>query len=68
METKRQEVGAYQYRDDPLEPKIDAAKGWINKSNSEARRKACQDMANLIAQRSPEYVRDLEAQSFGHYL
>ena len=68
METKRQEVGASQYRDDQLEAKINAAKGWINEPNSEARRKAFQHMANLIAKRSPEYVRELEAQIFRHYL
>ena len=68
METKRQEVGAFQYIDNELEAKIDAAKGWINETNSEARRKAFQYMASLIAQRSLEYVRELEAQIFGHYL
>ncbi len=68
METKRKEVGAFRYIDNELEAKIDAAKGWINETNSEARRKAFQHMANLIAQRSPEYVRELEAQIFGHYV
>ena len=68
MEPKGQEVSTYQHRDDQLEAKIDAAKGWTNETNSEARRKAFQHMASLIAQRSPEYVRELEAQIFGHYL
>ena len=68
MKPKRQDVGAYQYRDDELEMQIDAAKGWISEPNSEARRKEFQHMANLIAKRSPEYVRELEAQIFGRYL
>ncbi len=68
METKRQEVGAYQCRDDELEAKIDAAKGWINEPNSEAQREAFQRMANLIAKRSPEYIRELEFQKSGYYL
>ena len=68
MDTKRQEVGAYQYRDGELEAKIDTAKGWMNEPNSEAQREAFEHMADLIAQRSPEYVRELEAQKFGYYL
>ncbi len=68
METKRQEVGPFRYRDDELEAKIDDAKSWINAPNSEGKRKEFQHMAKLIAQRSPEYVRELEAQKFGYYL
>ncbi len=68
METKRQEVEPLRYRDDELEAKIDDAKSWINAPNSEGKRKAFQHMAKLIAQRSPEYVRELEAQKFGYYL
>ena len=51
-----------------LEAKIDAAKDWINEPTNEARRQAFQHMADLIAQRGPEYVAELEAQIFGHYL
>ncbi len=65
MESERQEVGTSRYRDDELEAKIDAAKEWINEPNSEAQRKAFQHMADLIAQRSPEYIRELEYQKFG---
>ena len=68
MKTKRQEVGTCRYRDDDLEAKIHAAKGWINEPNSRARRKEFQRMASLIARRSPEYVRELEYQKFGFYL
>ena len=68
MEIKRQEVGTSRYRDDELEAKIDAAKGWINEPNSEAKRKVFQHMADLIAQRSPEYISELEYQKFGYYL
>ena len=68
METKRQEVGKYRYRDNELEMKIDDAKGWINAPNSEGKRKMFQHMAKLIAQRSQEYVREMEAQKFGYYL
>ncbi len=68
METKRQDVGTCRYRDEELEARIDAAKGWINEPNAKARRKAFQHMAKLIAKRSPEYVRELEAQKFGYYL
>ena len=60
MENKRQDVDAYQYRDDELEAKINTAKGWINAPNSSARRRAFQHMAKLMSQRSPEYVRELE--------
>ena len=68
METKRQEVGTCRYRDEELEAKIDAAKEWINEPNSEAQRRMFQRMASLIAQRSPEYIRELEYQKFGFYL
>lgn len=68
MQAKRQEVSTFQYRDDELEAKIDAAKGWINEPGDESRREAFQHMADLIAQRSPEYVRELEAKIFGYYL
>ena len=68
METKRQEVGPFRYRDEELEAKIDDAKGWINAPNSKARRREFQHMAKLKAQRSPEFVRELEAQKFGYYL
>ena len=68
MKPKGQEVGAYQYRDDELEAKIDVAKGWINEPNREARRIAFQHMADLKAQRSPEYIRELDFQMFGYYL
>ena len=68
MESERQEVGTSRYRDDELEAKIDAAKEWINEPNSEAQRKAFQHMADLIAQRSPEYISELEYQKFGCYL
>ncbi len=65
METKRQEVGTCRSRDDDLEAKIDDAKGWINEPNSEARRKGFQYMAKLIAQRSPQQIRELEFKKFG---
>ena len=65
MESERQEVGTSRYRDDELEAKIDAAKEWINEPNSEAQRKAFHHMADLITQRSPEYIRELEYQKFG---
>ena len=68
MEPKGQEVSTDQHRDNQLEEKIDAAKRWVNEPNREARRKAFQRMANLIAKRSPEYIAQLEAQKFGHYL
>ncbi len=68
MESERQEVGTSRYRDDELEAKIDAAKGWINEQTSEAQRKAFQHMADLIAQRSLEYINELEYQKFGGYL
>ncbi len=68
MESKKQEVGTSRYRDDVLEAKIDAAKEWINEPNSEAQRKAFQHMADLIAQRSPKYISELEYQKFGGYL
>ena len=68
MKPKGQEVGAYQYRDDESEAKIDVAKGWINEPNRESRCKAFQRMADLIAQRSPEYIRELEFQMFGYYI
>ena len=68
MNIKRQEVGAYQYRNDELEAKIDAAKGWTNERNREVQREAFQDMANLIARRSPEHIAELEAQIFGYYI
>lgn len=68
MKPKRQDVGAYQYRDDELEMQINDAKGWIDESNSEARRKEFRHMADLIAKRSPEYIAELEAQMFGYYL
>ena len=68
MENKRQDVDAYQYRDDELEAKIDAAKEWINEPNSAAQRRMFQHMADLITQRSPEYIRELEYQTFGFYL
>ena len=68
MEPKRQEVGTCRYRDDELEAKIDAAKRWINEPNSEAQRKEYQRMADLIAKRSPEYIRELEYQTFWFYL
>ena len=68
MESVRQETGTSRYRDDVLEAKIDAAKGWINEPTSAAQRKAFQYMADLIAQRSPEYISELEYQKFGDYL
>ncbi len=68
MESKKQEVGTSRYRDDVLEAKIDAAKGWINAPDNEARRKTFQHMAKLIAQRSLEYISELEYQKFGGYL
>ncbi len=68
MESKGQEIGTCRYRDDELEVKISDAKGWINAPDNEARRKAFQHMAKLIAQRNPEYVKELEYQKFGVYL
>lgn len=68
MQPKLQEVGVFQFRDDVLEAKIDAAKSWVNEPHREERRIKFQYMADLIAQRSPEYVRDLEFQKFGYYL
>lgn len=68
METERQEFDSYQYRDDYLEAKIEAAKRWINEPNSEAQRKAFQNMADLIAKRNPRYIRELEYRKFRYYL
>lgn len=68
MEPKRQEVETCQFRDRELEAKINVAKGWIKEPNREARRKAFQHMADLKAQRSPEYIRELDFQMFGYYL
>jgi len=68
MQPKLQEVGGFQFRDDVLEAKIDAAKSWVNEPNREERRIKFQYMADLIAQRSPEYIRELEFQMFGYYL
>ena len=68
MQPKLQEDGIFHFRDDVLEAKIDAAKRWENESDREARRKAFQYMADLIARRSPAYIRELEFQIFGYYL
>ena len=68
MEIKRQEIGTCRHRDDELEMKISDAKGWINAPDNEAKRKAFQHMAGLIAQRSQEYISELEYQKFGVYL
>ena len=65
MQSNLDEVSKFRYRDDALEAKIDAAKGWVNVCNRNERRKAFQIMANLISQRSPEYIRELEFQMFG---
>lgn len=68
MQPNLDEFSIFQYRNDALEAKIDAAKGWVNVRNRNARRKAFQIMADLIAQRSPEYIRELESQKFGYFL
>ncbi len=68
MQQNLNEVSIFQYRDDVLEAMIDAAKAWVNIRNREARRKAFQFMADLIAQRSPEYIRELEFQKFGYFI
>ena len=68
METKRQEVEPLRYRDDELEAKIDDAKSWINAPNSEGKREEFQHMAKLIAQRSPEYIAELDAHLIGDLL
>ena len=68
MEIKRQEVGAYQYRDDQLEAQISLCKGWWRASSKSELRAGFHRIANLIAKRSPEYIAQLEAQIFGHYL
>ena len=67
MISERLEVDS-RYRDDELEAKIDAAKEWISQPTNEGRRRAFQRMANLIAQRSPEYIHELEFQKFGYYV
>ncbi len=68
MKPKGQETGAYQYRDDELEAKINAAKGWINEPNNDSRRIGFRHMANLIAKRNAKYVAELDAQLMGGYL
>ena len=68
MEHREKEFCLHQNREDALEAKIDAAKEWISEPTNDAKRMKFNHMAKLIAQRSPECIRELEFQKFGFYI
>ncbi len=68
MESERQEVITNQHLDTELEAQIDAAKVWWRLISKDQMRAGFRRMANLKAKRSPESIRELEAQVFGYYL
>ena len=68
MESERQEVSTNRHRDTELEAQIDAAKDWWRLTTKDQMRAGFRRMANLKAKRSPESIRELEAQVFGYYL
>ncbi len=51
-----------------LEAQIAAAKSWWKLTTKDQMRTGFRRMANLKAKRSPESIRELEAQIFGYYL
>ncbi len=65
MESERQEVSTNRHRDTELEAQINAAKDSWRLTTKDQMRAGFRRMANLIAQRSPEYIRELEYQKFG---
>ena len=68
MEIARQEVKLNQDNEKALEAQISLCKGWWRARSKSEMRAGFHRIANLIAKRSPEYIADLEAQIFGHYL
>ncbi len=55
-------------KEQKLEVQIAAAKGWWRLKSKDQMRAGFRRMANLKAKRSPESIRELEAQIFGYYL
>jgi hypothetical protein len=55
-------------KEQKLEAQIAAAKGWWRLTTKDQMRAGFRRLANLKAQRSPEYIRELDFQMFGYYL
>jgi len=65
MESERQEVISARNKDKLLEDQISLCKGWWRARSKSEMRAGFQRMANLIAKRSPQQIRELEIKIFG---
>ncbi len=68
MEIARQGIKSRYDGDKTLEAQINLCKGWWRARSKSEMRTGFRRMANLKAKRSPEFIRELEAQVFGYYL
>jgi hypothetical protein len=68
MKIARQGIESRYHRDKTLEAQINLCKGWWRARSKSEVRTGFQRMANLIAKRSPQQIRELEYQKFGYYL
>ncbi len=66
MENERQEVISIRNKDKLLEAQISLSKGWWRVRSKSEMRTGFQRMANLIAKRSPQQIRELEIERFGY--
>ena len=65
MESARQRIKSSHERDKALEAQISLCKGWWRARSKSKMRGGFQRMANLIAKRSPQQIRELEIKKFG---
>ncbi len=68
MENERQEVNTIRNKDKLLEAQISLSKGWWRARSKSEMKAGFQRLANLIAKRSPQQIRELEIERFGYWL